>query len=149
MNPLLAGAAGGAFLAGALIALQAPTNAMLSRAVGSPVNAAMISFAVGLVVLLLAALALGARPQPAEVRALPWYAWTGGLYGAVFVALAAFAAPRMGVTLFLIVAIGGQLAMALLLDRSGAFGLPVEAVTLPRIAGVLLVVAGAWLVQQR
>ena len=149
MNPLWLGALAGAFLAGALIALQAPTNAMLSRAVGSPVNAAMVSFAVGLVALLLTALALGARPQAAEMRALPWYAWTGGLYGAVFVAIAAFAAPRMGVTLFLIVAIGGQLAMALLLDRTGAFGLPVQEVTLPRLGGVLLVIAGAWLVQQR
>jgi transporter family-2 protein len=149
MNPLWLGALGGAFLAGALIALQAPTNAMLSRAVGSPVNAAMVSFAVGLVALAVAAVALGARPQAAEVRSLPWYAWTGGLYGAVFVALAAFAAPRMGLTLFLIVAIGGQLAMALLLDRTGAFGLPVQEITLPRIGGVLLVVAGAWLVQQR
>ena len=148
MNPLWLGALAGAFLAGALIALQAPTNAMLSRAVGSPVNAAMVSFAVGLAALGIAALALGVRPEPAQVRALPWYAWTGGLYGAVFVAIAAFAAPRMGVTLFLIVAIGGQLAMALLLDRSGAFGLPVQEVTLPRIGGVLLVVAGAWLVQR-
>lgn len=148
MNPLWLGALAGAFLAGALIALQAPTNAMLSRAVGSPVNAAMVSFAVGLAALALAALALGVRPQPAEVRELPWYAWTGGLYGAVFVAIAAFAAPRMGVTLFLIVAIGGQLAMALLLDRSGAFGLPIQEITLPRIGGVLLVLAGAWLVQR-
>ena len=149
MNPLWLSAVGGAFLAGALIALQAPTNAMLSRAVGSPVNAAMVSFAVGLAGLALAALALGARPQLAEVRSLPWYAWTGGLYGAVFVAIAAFAAPRMGVTFFLIVAIAGQLAMALLLDQAGAFGLAVQEISLQRVAGIVLVLAGAVLVQQR
>jgi bacterial/archaeal transporter family-2 protein len=149
MNPLLAAAIVAAFVSGAFIALQAPTNAMLSRAVGSPVNAAMVSFAVGFAALMLAAAALGARPQPAEMRALPWYAWTGGLYGAVFVAFAAFAAPRIGVTLFLTIAIGGQLAMALLLDRSGAFGLPVQPVSAPRVAGILLVIAGAWLVQKR
>jgi transporter family-2 protein len=149
MNPMIPVAIAGAFSAGALIALQAPTNAMLSRAVGSPVNAALVSFAVGLVGLAVAALLLGARPAAADVRALPWYAWAGGLYGAFFVALAAFAAPRMGITLFLMVAIAGQLAMALLLDRSGSFGLPVQEVTLSRIAGVLLVIVGAWLVQRR
>ncbi len=149
MNPLWLAAVAGAFLAGALIALQAPTNAMRSRAVASPVNAALVSFAVGLAALAAAALALGARPEPAAMRALPWYAWTGGVYGAIFVALAAFAAPRVGVTLFLMVAIGGQLAMALWLDRAGAFGLPVQEVSLQRVAGVGLVLVGAWLVQQR
>jgi transporter family-2 protein len=149
MNPLWLAAAGGAFLAGALIALQAPTNAMLSRAVASPVNAALVSFAVGLAALAVAALMLGARPEPAAVRSLPWYAWTGGVYGAIFVALAAFAAPRLGVTFFLMLAIGGQLAMALWLDRSGAFGLPVQEISIQRIGGVLLVLAGAWLVQLR
>ncbi|HEX8365882.1 MAG TPA: DMT family transporter [Allosphingosinicella sp.] len=149
MNPLWLAATAGAFLAGALIALQAPTNAMLSRAAASPVNAALVSFAVGLATLAAAALALGARPEPAAMRSLPWYAWTGGVYGAIFVALAAFAAPRLGVTFFLMLAIGGQLAMALWLDRAGAFGLPVQDISVQRIAGVLLVLAGAWLVQQR
>jgi transporter family-2 protein len=149
MQPYILVAIALTFVGGALVALQAPTNAMLSRAVASPVNAALISFAVGLVGLAVAALMLGARPNPAEVRALPWYAWAGGLYGAVFVAVAAFAAPRVGVTLFLMVAIAGQLAMALLLDRTGAFGLPVQEITPTRVAGVALVLAGAWLVQQR
>ena len=149
MHPVVLAATLGAVLGGALLALQAPTNAMLSRAVGSPVNAAAVSFAVGLAALLLVAFASGVRPNGAEVRALPWYAWTGGLYGAVFVAIAAFAAPRLGVTLLLMVSIGGQLAMALLLDRMGAFGVPVQEINLQRVGGVLLVVAGAWLVQQR
>jgi transporter family-2 protein len=149
MSPLVLGAIAGAFLAGALIALQAPTNAMLSRALGSPVNAALVSFAVGLAALALVAFSIGVRPNGGAVRALPWYAWTGGVYGAIFVALAAFAAPRLGITFFLIVAIAGQLAMALALDHAGAFGLPVREIGWQRVAGVLLVVAGAWLVQQR
>lgn len=149
MNPYMLIAVSAAFLGGALVALQAPTNAMLSRAVASPVNAALISFAVGLIGLVIAALLLGARPNPAEVRALPWYGWIGGLYGAVFVAVAAFAAPRIGLTFFLTASIGGQLAMALWLDRAGAFGLPPQEVSPGRVAGVLLVLAGAWLVQQR
>jgi transporter family-2 protein len=149
MNPLVLGALTGAFLAGALIALQAPTNALLSRAVGSPINAALVSFAVGFAFLLVVALSVGVRPNAGAMRALPWYAWTGGVYGAIFVALAAFAAPRLGITFFLIVAIAGQLAMALFLDHAGAFGLPVREIGWQRVAGILLVLAGAWMVQQR
>jgi transporter family-2 protein len=148
VNPALAFALAAAFVGGTLVALQAPTNAMLVRGAGSPVNAALVSFAVGTVALVAVALALGARPAGGEVRALPWYAWTGGLYGAVFVAVAAFAAPRLGVTYFLTVAIAGQLAMALLLDRMGAFGLDRVEISPTRIAGILLVLAGAFLVRR-
>src|SRR5215203_2587047 len=48
--------------AGGLIALQAPTNALLSKAGGSPVLAALISFVVGTLALFLAWLASGNRP---------------------------------------------------------------------------------------
>ncbi|MFL6861774.1 MAG: DMT family transporter [Allosphingosinicella sp.] len=142
------GALAGAFLSGGFIALQAPTNAMLARGVGSPVNAALVSFAVGTLALLAVAFALGVRPSGGAVRALPWYAWTGGLYGAVFVAIAAFAAPRLGITFFLMVAIAGQLAMALKLDRLGAFGLARIDVSPARFAGVALVLAGCFLVRR-
>lgn len=148
MNPLLVFALIGAFVGGALVALQAPTNAMLARGLGSPVNAALVSFAVGTLALVAAALALGVRPSGPEVRSLPWHAWAGGLYGAVFVAVAAFATPRMGVTYFLMVAIAGQLATALLLDRVGAFGLARVDIGSARIAGIILVLLGAYLVRR-
>ena len=50
-------------MAGAATALQGPTNARLVTAVGSPVNAAFISFAVGTVALGCLALALQTRPD--------------------------------------------------------------------------------------
>ena len=103
---------------------------------------------VGTVGLLVVASLLGARPSGEAARALPWYAWVGGFYGAVFVAMAAYAAPRLGVTFFLMVAIAGQLVMALLLDRIGAFGLPRADVSAARLAGVALVVAGCFLVRR-
>jgi transporter family-2 protein len=148
VNPVLLFALGAAFVGGCLVALQAPTNALLARAVGSPVNAAFVSFVVGTLALLAVAAALGARPVAGEVRELPWHAWTGGFYGAFFVAVAAFAAPRLGVTYFLMVAIAGQLAMALVLDRIGAFGLARIEISPIRIAGVMLVLAGAYLVRR-
>jgi transporter family-2 protein len=36
----------------------------------------------------------------------------------------------------------GQMAMAMILDRFGAFGLPVQVITWKRIAGLVLVMAG-------
>lgn len=137
-----------ALLAGGLVALQAPTNVMLARAGGSPVLAALISFAVGTLALLLTWLASGHRPGVAPFAALPWYAWVGGLYGAAFVGIAAFAAPRIGVATLITLGVAGQIAMALWLDHQGAFGLPRAPLSAARAVGAVLVVAGVVLVRR-
>ena len=135
-------------LAGGMIALQAPTNVMLAKAGGSPVLAALISFAVGTAALLVVWLASGNRPGPAPFGALPWYAWIGGVYGAVYVAVAAYAAPRIGLASLITVGIAGQIIMALWLDHVGALGLLRQPVSAARVAGALLVVAGVVLVRR-
>jgi transporter family-2 protein len=135
-------------VAGGLIAIQAPTNAMLAKAGGSPVLAALISFAVGTIGLLTAWIASGNRPGTAAFAGLPWYAWIGGLYGAMFVAVAAYAAPRIGLASLITIGIAGQIAMALWLDHIGALGLPREPINLGRILGALLVVGGVILVRR-
>ena len=148
MNPALALAILAALLSGALASLQAPTNAMLARAVNSPVNAALVSFAVGTIALFVIALGVGVRPNASAVRELPWYAWAGGLYGAFFVAAAAFAAPRMGLAFFVAVLIGGQLLVALIIDHFGAFGFAKVPVNLSRAGGMGLVLLGVLLVRR-
>jgi len=137
-----------ALIGGVLMAVQAPTNAILARASGSPVLAALISFVVGTIALAVLLLASGAPRGLSGARALPWYAWTGGLYGAFFVAVAAFVAPRIGVGALLTAAVAGQLAAALLLDHYGLLGLEPRPATLARILGLVLVFAGAFLVRR-
>ncbi|HEX4932827.1 MAG TPA: DMT family transporter, partial [Gemmatimonadaceae bacterium] len=81
---------------GVLLSVQAPINATLARALQSSVSAALVSFVVGTVALAGVTLAARVPPDAAAVRALPWWAWIGGLCGAVFVAGAAYAAPKVG-----------------------------------------------------
>lgn len=133
-------------IAGGLIAIQAPTNAILARAGGSPILAALISFAVGTIGLLLVWLVTGKRTGTGVFVGLPWYAWIGGLYGATFVAVAAYAAPRIGLASLITIGVAGQIAMALWLDHLGALGLPREPINLGRVMGALLVVAGVVMV---
>ena len=135
-------------LAGGMIALQAPTNVMLSKAGGSPVLAALISFAVGTASLLVVWLASGNRPGLAPFGSLPWYAWIGGVYGAIYVGIAAYAAPRLGLASLITIGIAGQIVMALWLDHVGALGLMRQPVSGMRIAGALLVVVGVVLVRR-
>jgi transporter family-2 protein len=134
--------------AGGMIALQAPTNAILARAGGSPVLAALISFTVGTLCLFAVWLGSAARPRTAAFAGLPWYAWLGGAYGAVYVAIAAYAAPKIGIASLITIGIAGQIAIALLLDHFGLLGLPREPVNLGRVLGAILVVAGVVLVRR-
>ncbi len=136
------------FFAGGMVALQAPTNSMLAKAGGSPILAALISFTVGTMALLVVWLMSGNRPGTTAFAGLPWYAWIGGLYGAVFVAVAAYAAPKIGLATLITVGIAGQIAMALWMDHIGALGLPREPINLGRIGGALLVLAGVVLVRR-
>lgn len=134
------------FVAGGLVAVQAPTNAYLAKAGGSPVLAALISFAVGTAALLAIWLGSGNRPGATAFSGLPAYAWLGGLYGAVYVGVAAYAAPKIGLAALITIAVAGQIAMALALDHFGVLGLPKTQVNLGRIAGAVLVIAGVILV---
>jgi transporter family-2 protein len=136
------------FIAGAMVAVQAPTNAILAKAGGSPVLAALISFAVGTAALFAIWLGSGNRPGTAPFAGLPWYAWIGGLYGAVFVGVAAYAVPKIGVASLITIGIAGQIAMALLLDHVGALGLSREPINFGRVSGALLVIAGVVLVRK-
>ena len=135
-------------LGGAAASLQAPTNAKLANAVGSPVNAAFVSFAVGTAVLAVAAFLMQARPDMTAVRAAPWYLWIGGLYGAAFVVAATWGVPRLGVATTIILMVAGQLLLSLVLDHIGLMGMPKQPISWGRVAGVALVIAGVVMVRR-
>jgi transporter family-2 protein len=135
-------------IGGVLLAVQAPTNALLAKACGSPVTAAFISFLVGTIALGAAVAATSGKLFPPGLKQAPWYAWVGGFYGAFFVAVAAFGAPRVGIGVLLTAAVAGQLGAALVLDHFGLLGLARHPVNITRFLGLALVLIGAVLVRR-
>ena len=134
-------------VAGICVALQPPTNAVLARVSGSVVLAALMSFAVGTVILFAVWLA-SSRASLTSLRGVPAWAWAGGLYGAIFVSATACAAPRIGLATTLTLMMASQLAAALILDHYGLLGLPRSPASVGRICGVALVLVGAVLVRR-
>ena len=88
------------------------------------------------------------RTSPALLRGAPGWGWLGGFYGAGFVGVMAFAAPRLGLSTALTVAIASQLVAAVVLDHFGLFGLKQDSASLPKLLGVALVFAGVILVRR-
>lgn len=135
-------AIGAVALGGAGIATQAPINATLARNAGDPVATAAISFGVGFVVLSLITLARGTVPSWEALAPLPWWAWTGGALGAIYVCAAAWSVDLIGVVTLVAALVFGQLITALILDGIGAFGIVARDISLTRILAVAMVAGG-------
>ena len=128
----------GAFTAGLLIAVQQAINGRTSRAAGNPMSATFLNFVFGTTALGIAFGALWAwtGDGPAPLPGGGWWIYLGGVIGVVFIAIAAWAVPLVGVLLFALLTIAGQLAGALLLDLTA----PTSGTQLSwsLVAGVLL-----------
>ncbi|MCA1974215.1 MAG: DMT family transporter [Caenispirillum sp.] len=134
-----------AAVGGALLPLQALINARLGQSIGGPLWAACTSFLIGTVGLALFLVAQRA-PLPAlgQLPTTPWL-WAGGLLGAFYVAAAIVSVQHLGAAATIAVVIAGQLTASLLLDHFGVLAAP-HPLSFMRIAGAVLLFAGAWLI---
>ncbi|QLL14166.1 DMT family transporter [Pseudomonas chlororaphis] len=135
-------------VAGAFLPLQAGINGQLAKQVSSVLAAALISFFVGTVALLVLAMAQREVPGLSALKSLTWWHWCGGLLGAFFIVTAAFAGPRIGALLFMALVLAGQLGMALALDHFGWAGFREAPISLGKIAGLVLILAGVFLIRR-
>lgn len=134
--------------AGIILPLQLAANARLGALVENRLAAAIMNFVVGLALLVvLAALGRTGVPDASKAAAVPWWGWIGGVFGATFVALSIYLSPKLGVVQWTVAIIAGQLAIAIVMDHYGWMGFAVREITWPRIAGVVLVLAGVVLVR--
>lgn len=111
---------------GFMNALQARSNGELSQHIGNGVQAALISFSVGFVLLCIAVIVsssirAGLRRVIPAVRAghLPWWALPTGLIGGLFIACQSFSVALIGVAMFSVGMVAGQTVNSLLVDRLG------------------------------
>ena len=138
-----------AVTAGVLLPLQAGINAQLRSALGSPLSAALVSFLVGTAGLAAVALVLrGPIPiQAGWTASSPWQ-WSGGLLGALYVLATIVLAPKLGAATLIAAVVAGQMIGSLLLDQFGLVGFPIHPISVPRLVGASLVIAGVILVQR-
>jgi bacterial/archaeal transporter family-2 protein len=138
-----------AALAGAGIACQSGTNAVLGRMLGHPMWASFWQFAAGTVLIMAIMVALRV-PYPAfaaTAAGAPWWVWIGFITGSYFVVSALSLAPVIGVGGFIAALVAGQMIASLVLDHYGLVGLAVRPITLARAAGAAFIILGVLLIQ--
>ena len=130
--------------AGAAISVQQAINARVSAAANDALAAATVNFVVGFTALLTAVL-VGLLIGVIDLGQLPGdpRLYLGGPIGVLFIALAAWAVRGLGVLVFGLLSIAGQLAGAVLLDLF----LPATESPLGygSVVGLLLVAVAVWL----
>jgi transporter family-2 protein len=130
-------------VAGCLLVAQNGINTSLRRtAFPNPFMTSAVSFSVGVIVLLIAAVAyrcLSAAPKAtwANLRLAPWYSYLGGPLGTCYVVAAVLLSSPLGFATFQLAATLGQLTSSLVCDAIGFLILPKRRPTLWRLLALL------------
>ena len=136
-----------AFAAGAALSVQAAANGQLGVAMGGDTfAAAFYSFLTGTIALaLFAALSGRLSASFSVIPSQPWGLLIGGLLGAGAVSATVLLAPRIGVANLLALVIAGQLLSSLVVDNFGILGIATRPVSLIKVAGSVIMIAGVLL----
>lgn len=137
------------FLTGILLPVQAGLNAKLGKVAGGPMVAALISFVVGTLALLLFLLISRKHPiQWSGIQSAPVWLFAGGIIGALYIAMSTYIVPVLGAALTFGLVITGQLIAAMILDHFGWLGMAVKEISMGRIIGAILLIAGVLLIRK-
>ncbi|MHA2788232.1 DMT family transporter [Corynebacterium sp. S7] len=134
---------------GACAAMQVSVNGRLGTVLGSPVQAALVSFAVGASVLFLLLLLTRTpwRGIDGAGEKNPWWMWLGGVLGATIVFGTAFLGPIVGTGMTVVLMLLGMMVSSLLIDQFGLLGGHKRRVAPIQIIGILVIVAGVAMIR--
>lgn len=131
---------------GVLNTIQAGSNTTLNKVSGTPFWSAVVVFAVALCATTVAAVVSGQRFPAGAVNQVPWWAWIGGCFGALYILSMMMVANKVGAAVFMAVTVTAAIITSLALDHFGLMGFEQHRAGLGRIAGGLAIIAGLGLI---
>ncbi|WP_109439603.1 DMT family transporter [Acinetobacter haemolyticus] len=135
---------------GVAMAFQTAINTQLREYLHSPLQAALLSFVIGTIVLaLLVYFQNTAKPDVSELANIPWFLWLGGFLGVYAISISIYTAPKLGFLTFSGVVIFGQMVISMLLDHFGWLGTEKMPINWQRLLGAIIIFVGVVLTLQR
>ena len=136
-----------ALLVGAIISIYLPMITQTAKILGSAPMANVPFFAVALISSIVIAVASGSRvEQFQKITSLPFWLLTAGVMSAAMIIGTSFLIPRTGIGAFFVLAVSGQVLAGMVFGYLGLCGMPASALTLGKLLGAVLVIAGVYLV---
>ncbi|MBM7114048.1 DMT family transporter [Archangium primigenium] len=134
-------------LSGVLNSLQTGNNTQLGKSLEQPIAAAFIVYTVGILTLAVSAPFLGfSFSAYSRVGQAPWWAWLGGIFGAIYIIAMQYTTDRVGAGTFTGLTVTAALVTTVALDHFGWLGLKEHPATLWRLVGCALMIGGVTLV---
>lgn len=133
-------------VAGLGIPVMAALNGGLGARLQSPALAATILFSVGLVVATVYLLVSEGVPSKLYLPTTPWYFYFGGFFVMFYILSITWIAPRFGVSNAVAFVLLGQLIAMSFIDHFGLLGAPRYTLNAQRLAGLMLMAIGVFLV---
>ncbi len=129
-------------VAGALTSVEAGANAVLTKTLGGPWWAAILFSLLSLGLLAIGTIVLGGPFPTAEMRAVPWWGWTGGAVSALYILSMLVAPGQLGAGLFTGLTVTAAVVASIALDHFGLVGFERHAAGVGRLVGAALMIAG-------
>jgi bacterial/archaeal transporter family-2 protein len=134
--------------AGVSVALQQVLNANLRMELGSAWWAGFVSYLIGTLSMLTIAIASGGPWLSVTMAArTSWVSWSGGIFGAIFIATAILMVPRFGAATVLALIVVGQMVGSLTFDHFGLLGIPQHSANPIRLVGAAFLILGVVLIR--
>ncbi len=138
-----------ALLAGMMIPFQSAMNAQLGKAIQSPYYSALTVFIVAVIGLLIYLFVIQYNIPPMQQwSTAPKWSYLGGLLGGFYILLIVICAPKLGIGNVTVLVLLGQILSAVMIDQFGLLNSPVHLMNWKRLLGVILVIAGVYLVKK-
>jgi transporter family-2 protein len=134
--------------AGISFVMQQAVNANLRTVLGSAAWAGFISYLGGTLCMLALAIAMRAAIPPIALAVRgSWWAWSGGFFGAIYIAISILLVPRLGTATFIALLVAGQMLSSMVFDHYGLFGVVPHPIDPSRVLGAVLLVSGVILIR--
>lgn len=136
-----------ALLLGAIVSIYFPMVAQTAKILGSGPMANVPFFAIALISSIAIAIASGSRVEHFQkISTLPVWLLTAGVMSAGLIIGSSFLIPKIGLGAFFVLLVAGQVLAGMVFGYFGFFGVPASPLTLGKVVGALLVIAGVYLV---
>jgi transporter family-2 protein len=134
--------------AGISVLIQQALNANLRAQINSAAWSGFMSYLLGVVCMIALVIVLrDPVPSAATLARVPLWAWSGGVFGAIFIGLSIITIPKLGGAAYIAILVTGQMIAALTVDHFGWLGVPEQHIDVPRMLGVALLVGGVVLIR--
>ena len=138
-----------ALLAGASFVVQQAVNSNLRFEIGSPWWAGFFSYLGGTLVMFIMTIVMREPfifTNLTTIKSSMW-SWSGGLFGAIYIAISILLLPRLGIFTVVTLIVVGQLLTSIVFDHFGIMNVPLQPLSITRCVGAGFLIIGAILIR--